>query len=148
MALYSASLALVSRLGAPRMWAVDPADDDLGGRAEPSEARAERLKVRVYITFTALATVLALRAGEQSAHAVAILLVIVVFGTLLAVFVADVVSHIVVHATLPDRRQLRHMAKVSFGALGAVVLPFVFRGLAVVDVWSADAALELPRSHW
>lgn len=108
----------------------------------PPSERAAILKERIYITFTALAVVLALRAHAVSAGEAALSLVVVVFGTVLAVFVADVVSHIAVHEILPVRTELRHMARVSLGALGALVLPAVFIGLAVADVWTIEAALR------
>ncbi|CAN5156097.1 hypothetical protein BH09ACT12_BH09ACT12_13780 [soil metagenome] len=105
------------------------------------EGMAARLKERVYVTFTALATVLALSSHEESGGEAASTLLIAVLGTVLAVFLADVVSHIVVHEMLPGRGAVREMAQVSFGALGAVALPFIFVGLALADVWSMDAAL-------
>jgi hypothetical protein len=65
-----------------------------------------------------------------------------VIGTLLAVFVADLVSHLAVHATLPTRPELGAMVRVSFGAFVAVVLPLIFIGAAALDLWSIDAALR------
>lgn len=112
--------------------------EDVNGRG----ARAAQLKERVYITFTALSVVLALRSHPQSAGAAAATLAIAVFGTLLAVFLADVVSHVSVHAALPDRHELRHMAHVSFGALGVIVVPFIFIGLAAAGVWSIKTGLH------
>lgn len=106
------------------------------------EASADRLKERVYVTFTALAVVLALRSHEEPAAEALATLLIAVLGTVLAVFLADVVSHVAVHASLPTRAELGHMARVSFGALGALVLPFVFMMLAVTDVWEVDDALR------
>lgn len=108
----------------------------------PPSQRADILKERIYITFTALAVVLALRAHAVSAGEAAISLVVVVVGTVLAVFVADVVSHIAVHESLPVRDELRHMARVSLGALGSLALPAVFIGLAVADVWEIETALR------
>jgi hypothetical protein len=103
---------------------------------------AERLKERVYITFTALAVVLALRSHRASADVAGVTLLIVVIGTLLAVFVADVVSHIAVHATLPAKSELRRMLRVSFGALGVLVFPLLFIGLAITDSWPVTSALR------
>ena len=105
--------------------------------------RAERLKERVYITFTALAIVLALRLHGETAKDAAVTFTIGVLGTLLAVFVADIVSHTAVHANLPTANELRAMAQTSLGALGALVLPLVFLGLAVADVWDVDTALQV-----
>jgi len=116
-----------------------------GARSEDLlEGRAENLKERIYITFTALAVVLALWADRDhitpgQAEAT---IFITVFGTLLAVLTADLVSHLVVHATLPTRTEFRHMLRVSLGALTAVVLPLVFVGLAGAKVWSVTIALQ------
>ncbi len=114
--------------------------------ADPATAqhRAEALKERVYVTFTALAVVLALQSpSEEGLHVGEAVrtLAITVVGTVLAVFVADLVSHLAVHASTPTRTELTRMAAVSFGALGAVVLPVLFLGVAALDVWSLDTAL-------
>jgi hypothetical protein len=58
------------------------------------------------------------------------------------VFTADFVSHLVVHALMPTRRELRHMLRVSLGAFGAVILPMVFIGLAGAEVWTLAQALR------
>ena len=63
-------------------------------------------------------------------------------GTVLAVFVADVVSHIAVHAALPAPNKVRAIAGITFGALAVLVLPSVLLGLAVAEVWKADTALR------
>jgi hypothetical protein len=89
---------------------------------------ADRLKERVYVTFTALAVVLALRGREEAPTQAALTLLIVVTGTLLASLVSDVVSHIAVHEVLPSPPELRRMTRVSAGALGALALPFLFVG--------------------
>jgi hypothetical protein len=112
------------------------------GSAVPVEARAERLKERVYVTFTALAVALALRSHAESAGTAIGTLLIAVLGTVLAVFVADVVSHIAAHAALPDRGELRHMTSVSFGSLSVLVVPFILVGLAAADVWQLEQALR------
>ncbi|MGW4466213.1 hypothetical protein [Micromonospora sp. NPDC004704] len=115
---------------------------DQSGGFRAAQERAERLKERVYITFTALAVVLALRSHGATAAEAGVTLLIAVTGTLLAVFVADVVSHIAVHAALPARHELNRMLRVSFGALGALVVPFVFIGLAIADRWPVTSALR------
>ena len=70
--------------------------------------------------------VLALQSHAESAARATVTLLIAVVGTLLAVFVTDIVSHLAVHAALPTSRELRHMLRVSFGSLGALALPFIF----------------------
>jgi hypothetical protein len=118
-------------------------------RSDPAtvapEHRAEALKERVYVTFTSLAVVLAMQSHSTdglSAGEAASTLSITVIGTLLAVFVADVVSHLAVHATVPTAAEIRRMAAVSFGAFATVVLPLIFIGFAALDAWSVDAALR------
>lgn len=108
------------------------------------EQRAEVLKERIYITFTSLAVVLALgsHAAELTAGEAIRTLLIAVVGTLLAVFVADLVAHIAVHATMPDRAELRHMISVSTRALGVIALPLVFLGLAAIGRWEVATALR------
>jgi hypothetical protein len=110
----------------------------------PVERRAEQLKERIYVTFTSLAVVLALRshAEEVSPRSAATTLIITVGGTLLAVFVADLVAHITVHATVPDAEEFRHMVKVSVSSLGVVVLPLIFIGLAGAGVWQIGGSLR------
>jgi hypothetical protein len=112
-------------------------------RIDDREVRAEQLKERVYVTFTSLAVVLALRAhaNETSAGEAATTLAIAVVGTLLAVLVAAFVSHIAVHEVMPDRTELRHMIGVSTGAAAVLILPLVFLGLAGLGFWSVSTAL-------
>ena len=88
------------------------------GRPEPTASqRAASLKERVYISFTSLAVVLALRshADETTPAAAAATLTIVVVGSLLGIFVADLLSHLTVHAKLPSGPELHHMVAVSTG---------------------------------
>jgi hypothetical protein len=109
---------------------------------ENPEDRAERLKERVYVTFAALAVVLTLRTHEIGAGTAATTLLITVGGTLLAVLLADVVSHLAVHAALPTRAEARHMVGVCTGALGVLALPMVFLGVAVSGAWPVAGALR------
>ena len=110
---------------------------------EQREQRAEQLKERVYITFTALAVVLALRAdvAHETVAGAAFTLTVAVVGTLLAVFVADVVAHITVHEALPSRAELRHMTVVVLGAAETLVIPLLIIALAALDVLTLDVAL-------
>ncbi|MBW0254026.1 hypothetical protein [Cellulomonas sp. PS-H5] len=111
--------------------------------APTPEERADRLKERVYVTFAALAVVLTLRShGDVTAGVAATTLLITVGGTLLAVLLADVVSHIAVHAALPTAPEARHMVAVCTGALGVLVLPMIFVGIAATGSWTVDGALR------
>ncbi|MFB2556847.1 hypothetical protein [Herbiconiux liangxiaofengii] len=124
-------------------------DQPPGRRPALSEAdrelRAERLKERIYVTFTSLAVVLAMlsHAHDVTAGEAATTLLVTVVATLLAVFVADFVSHTVVHAAVPSRGELRRMAAVSSSALAVVVVPLVLLGLAALDVMGVEGALRL-----
>lgn len=118
-------------------------------RPAPSEAdreqRAERLKERIYVTFTSLAVVLAMltHAHDLTPGAAATTLLVAVVATLLAVFVADFVSHTVVHAAVPTASQLRHMVGVSSSALAVIVVPLILLGLAGLDVMEVERALRI-----
>lgn len=106
------------------------------------DRRAERLKERVYVTFAALAVVLAMRGHVDSAGVAARTLAITVGGTLLAVLVADLVSHVVVHQELPDRAELRHFLRVTRSGLGPAIVPLILLGVAAAGRWSVDSALR------
>jgi hypothetical protein len=110
-----------------------------------ADHRADALKERVYVTFTSLAVIMAMQSHSEqhvSAGEAATTLSITVIGTLLAVFVADLISHLAVHATLPTRAELGSMMRVSFGAFAAVVLPLLFIAAAAFDLWTIDTALR------
>jgi hypothetical protein len=110
---------------------------------EPAHERADRLRERIYVTFTALAVVLALRAHvEETSIGTAVSTVLItVLGTVLAVFVADFVAHLAIHAVLPSPDRLRHMARVSFGATGVIILPLAFLVLSAAGIWPLRIAL-------
>lgn len=106
-------------------------------------ARAAHLKERIYLTFAALAVVITLSThGHVTAGEAATTLIVTVMGTLLAVFTADLISHLVVHERLFTRPELSHALASSFGALSTVVLPFIFLGFAGLGAWETDAALR------
>lgn len=130
----------------PLLYREGMTDRDGGGtRATERAERAELLKERIYVTFTSLAVTMTLlsHAEEVTPGSAALTLVIAVVGTLLAVFVADFISHLAVHSALPSRRELAHMARVSFGSAGTIVLPLVLMGLAAAGVLEVDDALRV-----
>lgn len=106
--------------------------------------RAESLKERVYISFTSLAVVLALQshADETTPVAAAATLSIVVVGSLLGIFVADLLSHLTVHGSPPTREELHHMVTVSAGALGVLVVPLLLLTAAGLGLWTTAVALR------
>jgi hypothetical protein len=105
--------------------------------------RAASLKERVYIIFTSLAVVLALRshADETTPAAAAATLSIVVIGSLLGIFVADMLSHLTVHSQLPTGEELHHMITVSASGLGVLVTPLLLLAAAGLGIWSTAVAL-------
>jgi hypothetical protein len=106
------------------------------------QERAEALKERIYLTFAALAVVLALDVHDTTDAGVALrTLLVTVIGTLLAVLVADVLSHMVVHERGMTQREWRAALRSSFGAVGAVGLPFVFLLVALFGWWETTTAL-------
>ncbi|WBU37231.1 hypothetical protein [Homoserinibacter sp. YIM 151385] len=104
---------------------------------------ADQLKERIYVSFTALAILVATGAhGEVDALAALITLLLTVVGTLLAIFVADLVSHVAIHERLMSADELRRALRVSFGAIGAVTLPIVFLAISATGRWGAASALR------
>ena len=108
------------------------------------QRRSEALKERVYVTFTALAMTVAFErdAGHATAGGVALTLLLTVVGTLLAVFVADVIAHMIRHSSLPSRSELAHLVYVSFGSLSVIVVPFALLGLSAAGVIEVSVALR------
>ncbi len=109
---------------------------------EAHQQHADRLKESIYLSFAALAVTLALRShGHINAGAAIATLAVTLLGTVLAVFTADIIAHLVAHERLMTRAELRHALRSTFGALGSVALPFVFLGIAAITGWDADSAL-------
>lgn len=108
------------------------------------EQHAERLKERVYVTFTSLAVLMALssHAHEETPGKAALTLFITVAGVLLASFCADLVAHTVVHQGLPHRDELRHLLRVTGGALSAVTVPLLLIAAAGLGWMHLTTALR------
>lgn len=101
------------------------------------------LKERVYATFTGLAIVLVVTGdAEADAPHALIALVLGVIGITVAGFVSDIVSHLAVHRSLPDRAELRILGGVAGGALSTVVVPVVLLLLAWAGVLHVHASLR------
>ena len=82
-------------------------------KPETPDQLADRLKERVYVTFTALAVLIALTShgAPPSAGSAALSLVLTTLGVLLAGFAADVIAHSTIHSALPTGPALRHMTQ-------------------------------------
>ncbi|UOQ59533.1 hypothetical protein MUN76_10770 [Leucobacter rhizosphaerae] len=111
---------------------------------EPAEARAELLKERIYLSFTSLAVLLAMssHSAELGPAEALTTLLITNAGTLLAVFLADVISGIAIHGRLPTGPELRHKMRVSFGAIGAIITPIALLSVSVFGGWSLQVGLR------
>jgi hypothetical protein len=100
-------------------------------------------KERVYATFTGLALILVIAAGEHPHPPRALLtLVLGVIGIIAAGFVSDIVSHLAVHRELPNRGEFAILGRIALGGLSTVVVPAILIALAWADVMSMDAALN------
>lgn len=134
-----------------RVFAAEPT-----GRADPPTPResaaelaretiAVRLRERIYVTFVTLAVALTLNlhADELAAGQAALTLIVSALGTVTAAFAADLMSHIVVQGSFPDRAESRSMRAASLGACGVLVLPLLAIGLAGLGVWTMQTAMVL-----
>jgi hypothetical protein len=65
----------------------------------------------------------------------------VVIGSLLGIFVADMLSHLTVHSQLPTGEELHHMIAVSAEGLGVLVTPLLLLAAAGLGIWSTAVAL-------
>ena len=129
--------------------------DDRANRADdthlPADATEEqrrqagdRLRERIYVTFTALAILMAMNGhGELDSPTVLWTLVISVLGVLLAGLASDLVSHMIVHSSLPTAKEFGHMAAVSSRALAVLVVPVIAVALAVFDVIEARTGMVI-----
>lgn len=106
--------------------------------------RSEALRERIYVTFTALAVTIAFERDAEHAtvSSAALTLVLTVFGTLLTVFVADIVAHMVRESSLPSRAEIGHLVYVSFGSLAVLALPVAILGLSALKALELAPALR------
>jgi hypothetical protein len=111
-------------------------DTDLPENATEQERReaGDRLRERIYATFTALAVLMALNSHSEHLEPLNVLitLLISVGGVLLAGLASDLVSHMIVHNTLPTALEFRHMLAVASRALGVLAVPTIMLLIAYV----------------
>ena len=124
-----------------------PDDTELPDDATEEERRdaGDRLRERIYATFTALAVLVALGSHAETPHAGDVLwtLVISVAGVLLAGLASDLISHMIVHNTLPSSREFRHMVAVASRALTVLGVPAIALGLAAFGLIENGTALRI-----
>ncbi|SDS14716.1 hypothetical protein [Microlunatus soli] len=103
----------------------------------------EVVKERLYATITGLAILLAIRGHGEIHEPLSVLgtLVIGVLAITLAGFVADVVSHLSVHRTFPDRHELGHLVLIGRHAIGVVVVPAVLLLISTAGGMRPEAAV-------
>ncbi|MFF2273626.1 hypothetical protein ACFVTX_15220 [Agromyces sp. NPDC058136] len=110
----------------------------------PTDERVDALKERVYATFTGLAIVLVQHANVEHVEApravVTLLVGIVAITT--AGFVADVISHLAVHAAFPDRAEVGRMLRIAGSAIASAGVPLLLLGLAAFGVIQLEHALR------
>lgn len=117
-----------------------PRPDETGDRLQRA---AGELRERIYVAFVSLAVILTLsgHGHDVTAGTAAVTLVITAVATVATAFAADLVTHLAVHAALPDRSELARMAYVSVRALVTVVVPLALLALAAAGVWEVSTAL-------
>ncbi|MFE6736305.1 hypothetical protein [Microbacterium sp. NPDC057650] len=95
------------------------------------------------MVFVALAVVIALLAHPPAPGNALFTLLVTTLGTLLAVFVADVLAHAVSSNRMMTRHELRHALFVSFGAFTAVTIPVLALLIALAGWWTMEVALRV-----
>lgn len=110
---------------------------------EERREAGDRLRERIYVTFTSLAVLMALNAHGEHLDPASVLwtLSISVIGVLLAGLASDLVAHMIAHNTLPSAREFRHLLAVVSRALGVLVVPVVMLLLALAGVVQVGTAM-------
>ncbi|MGJ4844702.1 hypothetical protein [Leifsonia sp. Le1] len=123
----------------------EPSDTRLPDDATPDERRqaGDRLRERIYATFTALAILMALSSHGETLDPLNVLLTLLISvgGVLLAGLASDLVSHMIVHNTLPSALEFRHMVAVASRALTVLFVPAVMLLIAAAGGVSVKAAM-------
>jgi hypothetical protein len=116
-----------------------PAAADADVRAR----RASALKERIYVTFTALAVILTLRVHDAHPTTSAALrtLAVAVTSTVCAVYIADLLSHMVVHARVPGRPEHNRIVASTLGAGAAALPPLACIALSGTGVYGTSTGL-------
>lgn len=109
-------------------------DFDLPDGTPEQERReaGDRLRERIYVTFTSLAVLVAVGSHGEHLDPVTVVwtLVVSVVGVVLAGLASDLVAHMIAHNTLPSGRELRHLVAVASRALGVLAVPVIALVLA------------------
>lgn len=110
-------------------------------KATPAQ-QTSSVREGIYVTFTALSvSIVLLTHAETSAWEALSVLAVTAGATVVAAFVAEFLSHLVVNDKLLSGAELRHAIRACLGALVVIVAPIALLGLSVLDVWSTSVAL-------
>ncbi|MFT4122351.1 MAG: hypothetical protein QM635_00805 [Microbacteriaceae bacterium] len=114
-------------------------------RARPVEERGRALKEQVYASFTGLAivTVFALDADHTTTFDALLALFAGIVGITIAGFVAEVLSHLVVHRALPTPAEVRTMARIAGTAIASASVALITLGAAWLGLFSLGIALQV-----
>lgn len=110
----------------------------------PDDERAEALKERVYATFTGLAIVLVQHANVEhvSATRATVTLLVGIVAITAAGFVADIIAHLAVHASFPERDEVARMWRIAGSAVASAGVPLILLALAAFGVFELEGALR------
>ncbi len=105
--------------------------------------RAGALRERIYVAFTTLAVIITLRVhdADPSTGGALSTLAVTVASTVCAVYLADLLSHMVVHAHLPARPEHRRTVASTLGAGAVAMPPLGCIALAGTGVYSTSTGL-------
>lgn len=105
--------------------------------------RAGALRERIYVAFTTLAVLITVRVHDVHPSTVGALstLAVAVASTVCAVYLADLLSHMVVHAHLPSRPEHRRMVASTLGASAVAILPLGCIALAGTGIYGTSTGL-------
>ncbi len=106
--------------------------------------RASALKERIYVTFTILAVLIALRTHDDHPSATAAIgtLVVAVAATVVAVYIADLLSHMIIHSRLPELAEHRRIILSTLGASTVALPPLACLAPAAFGLYEVGIGLS------
>lgn len=124
-----------------------PTPDGAGrGRRSRAPRTVGYFRERLYATFTGLAIVTVVAAGDHADPRHAFLaLALGVIGITIAGLVSEFIAHLLIERTVADRHEVGVMLQSAGGALATLVLPLLFVGLWWAGVMEIDTALNVAK---
>lgn len=122
-----------------------PEDEHPRSGGESADVVTAAIKERIYATFTGLAIVLVQNSNVEhtSAARASITLLVGIVAIAVAGFVAELLAHLAVHATFPDRREFGRMLRLTSTAIASAAIPLLVLLLAVFDWIELGTALTI-----